>query len=925
MRRFFIHRAPALFFITAIFSGIFFFAVPAKASVIYVSGDIASDTTWTSNNVYVIQSQLIVDTGIKLTVSSGTVVKFYDSGSNLRIDGILMINGTAANKVYFTSINDNSVGGSIGSSTGNPMPGDWDEIFFNTGSSSTFNDAVIRYGGHYGGSGEISQNGGGVIHISNSVVASSSYNGVEASGAPMSIINTTITNNFYYGIYATGDSSVSLSSDTFSYNQGGVGFINLSNGISFSPSNDVAFSNQGGNGFSISGTLTTDEVLTSDIPYILNSGPLSVVISSGTTLNIDAGVIIKVGLAATYSYLEVNGDLNVLGTSTNQVYFTSLNDDSIGGDTNNDGTSTLPAPGDWAYLLLNSGSSSTFNNAVIRYGGARNFFGELLAYGSSVDIFNSQIASSSNGGIYLGGGTLISGNNNISNNSTYGLFNNTNVTSSASAQYNYWGDPSGPYNPNTNPNGKGNAVSDYVNYIPWLTQWNNGSSTVSASNLQQYKSDGITSISEGSTTTDSTLVFAALLGDSSSTASTTLQLQVEVTTSTFFSNIPTAISSSVAPGSAASTTLQLFPESWSNGAYHWQARAVDNQGNYSPWTTFGPSATSTDFIVNTVPHYTQVISTYPSLGSTTVWASASYNNNWPETIASSGCYLTVSTMIMRFYGITTSVSGTDVDPLTLDNWLASTTIKGFGKGFVGDLVNPLDVPYFAKTPSGTFRMRYNPTRDYHKGVSSTWVNKWLLQPTTTPVIFGESLPTINGGTGQHVTLGTGVAFYNDSSTYTLREPYKWYNTHYLDQPTDSGPHVYDYNNTYKGAAVFEQASSTHIPLYLEYEVLDPTNLLIVDPNGNRTGVDASGTSYNEIPNGIFYDDTGVQFFYIDTPIAGQYIVEVNNSSQPYMLSNSVADGVNLPTPQVLTGPSSTASMTYTQNYDPNNLASSTLY
>jgi hypothetical protein len=36
------------------------------------------------------------------------------------------------------------------------------------------------------------------------------------------------------------------------------------------------------------------------------------------------------------------------------------------------------------------------------------------------------------------------------------------------ARYNWWGDSTGPYHPDSNPGGLGDSVSDYVNFIPWL-------------------------------------------------------------------------------------------------------------------------------------------------------------------------------------------------------------------------------------------------------------------------------------------------------------------------------------------------------------------------------------------------------------------------------------------------------------------------
>ena len=58
---------------------------------------------------------------------------------------------------------------------------------------------------------------------------------------------------------------------------------------------------------------------------------------------------------------------------------------------------------------------------------------------------------------------------NIALNTNFGVQNiDTNVI--VDAEYNWWGDSTGPYHPDSNPGGQGDSVSDYVDFIPWLDQ-----------------------------------------------------------------------------------------------------------------------------------------------------------------------------------------------------------------------------------------------------------------------------------------------------------------------------------------------------------------------------------------------------------------------------------------------------------------------
>jgi parallel beta-helix repeat protein len=91
--------------------------------------------------------------------------------------------------------------------------------------------------------------------------------------------------------------------------------------------------------------------------------------------------------------------------------------------------------------------------------------------GPAHPILLNNITSNSKYGIYWTGGYAEVHLNNIVGNGLFGISDPPEIEiirPRKDAIFNWWGDPTGPYNPTTNPNGKGNAVSDYVDYEPWL-------------------------------------------------------------------------------------------------------------------------------------------------------------------------------------------------------------------------------------------------------------------------------------------------------------------------------------------------------------------------------------------------------------------------------------------------------------------------
>jgi protein involved in ribonucleotide reduction len=116
------------------------------------------------------------------------------------------------------------------------------------------------------------------------------------------------------------------------------------------------------------------------------------------------------------------------------------------------------------------------------------------------------------------------------------------------------------------------------------------------STLAQFRSDGTTSIPTGGATNQTSVVLKGTVSDPN--AGNTVKLQVEIKpVGTAFTNTATAESGLVANGGTASVTVGSLV----NGTtYHWQARAVDNNGAVSAWASFGGNAeTAADFSVDT--------------------------------------------------------------------------------------------------------------------------------------------------------------------------------------------------------------------------------------------------------------------------------------------------------------------------------------
>lgn len=439
---------------------------------IYLIGSPTVNQTWMGDTLaYVIPYYLTVPSGKTLTIKAGATIKL-ESSSSLMVSGTMDVQGTSTNPVVFTSVKDDTVGGNVVTTDGNPAAGNWNYIRIDSGASATLTHAIVRYGGAYW-MGTLYTNGG-TLAVSDSEINANTYGFNQGSG--VSRISGSSIHNNSYGVYATAG-SLDLTNNTF--------YDNSSADASVDPA--VTYTHSG-NAVVAPSAITSDLTWDTDYIRIIDS---PVTINSGATLTINPGVIVK--FASATSYLAVSGDLEALGTPTSYIHFTSYKDDSseAGGDTNGDGGATSATSGDWNTIAFDPNSVGHLNRVDIKYGGRSGSYAHAAMYndGGDVTVGSSTIAFSQDIGfynisgtstlvntelhdtaraIYVTGGSVDISDSWMHGNSLYGFSNNT--TQYMDAINNNWNATSGPFNVTSNPNGQGDAISDYVNYDPWLGQ-----------------------------------------------------------------------------------------------------------------------------------------------------------------------------------------------------------------------------------------------------------------------------------------------------------------------------------------------------------------------------------------------------------------------------------------------------------------------
>ncbi len=425
------------------------------------ASNIRGSCTWSAQDLpFVVQGNVNIYSNAKLTITPGAIIKF-NAGKGLTIGsgtgswGSLLAVGEQDDHIIFTS---------------NVSPqshGDWKGIYFssNTGSDTQLNYCTIEYGGNTNNANLYLASSTSGFSIGDTttgdvIVRKSSGHGIYLYHSNPVISNCQIMDNQSDGIYCdNGEGSTAytttIADNLFEDNVGAAvstaGFINTITGSQGSGNGEDGILVRASN---IRGSCTWSA---QDLPFVVQG---NVNIYSNAKLTITPGAIIKfnAGKGLTIgSGTGSWGSLLAVGEQDDHIIFTS--------------NVSPQRHGDWKgiYFSSNTGSDTQLNYCTIEYGGHTNN-ANLYLNNTAPTIQNNVIRAGSHSGIYANGNGCdnavikcnniienlygiytkngaqpVISQNNLMNNSGYGVYNDTTglndpTGSIVSAESNWWED-----------------------------------------------------------------------------------------------------------------------------------------------------------------------------------------------------------------------------------------------------------------------------------------------------------------------------------------------------------------------------------------------------------------------------------------------------------------------------------------------------
>ncbi|HNR45660.1 MAG TPA: carboxypeptidase regulatory-like domain-containing protein, partial [Anaerolineaceae bacterium] len=317
---------------------------------------------------YAVLDNWTIASGYTLALPAGAVVK-VDTGYSINVAGGLTLNSVTGSPITFTSLKDDTViDDTNGDSTDTqPAPGDWAQILF-SGPDPEVHDLIVKY----------------------------ATNGVYLYNSEYPIIEGNQFTNNLTALYFESTSGV-VSQPKLNYNlfQNNFSFPIVLNGTTYWFQRlENTFSGHLHPGIGLLGTWVDTGAWediqgdTETFPYVVIG---NVTVATDANVSVPPGIVFKFdrGGAPAFAryFIDAQGTVALQSTDIAPIIFTSYKDDTIKGDTNADGTATIPAQGDWAGFYLYD-SLDDFHDAEVRYA-----YDGLTVYNSTATLINPEISN----------------------------------------------------------------------------------------------------------------------------------------------------------------------------------------------------------------------------------------------------------------------------------------------------------------------------------------------------------------------------------------------------------------------------------------------------------------------------------------------------------------------------------------------------